>query len=372
MRVVFVTHNYPRSSGDLPGAFLHPLAVALRARGHDVRVVAPADRGQGGRDSLDGVPVFRVRYGAAERETLAYSGKMQDAVRSPGGLLAIRSLVDSLRRGAREELRGATDAVIHAHWWFPAGLAAPAGVPAVITLHGTDARLLERNVLARWLGGRVLRRADVVTTVSTSLAESIMRNTGVTAQVQPMPAVVTPRGWSSGGGGIVMVARLTAQKRIGLGIQAAARMPRPMPVTIVGDGPERSSLESLAAELGVPVHFTGALPPDRIPELLAAADVMLFPAVGEGLGLAAIEALMAGVPVVVCRDGGGVVSAVQIHGGGFVADPEPDALSGAVAEGLTPEARAAAQRAGAHWREDLEPGRVAERFERWYRKALGQ
>ena len=67
MRVVFVTHNYPRHAGDVPGAFLHPLATALLARGHDVRVVAPADRGRDARQPLDGVPVRRVHYADPDR-----------------------------------------------------------------------------------------------------------------------------------------------------------------------------------------------------------------------------------------------------------------------------------------------------------------
>ena len=67
MRVVFLTHNYPRHAGDIAGAFLHPLATALRARGIDVRVVAPSDQGKGGEDEVDGVPVVRARYAAPDR-----------------------------------------------------------------------------------------------------------------------------------------------------------------------------------------------------------------------------------------------------------------------------------------------------------------
>lgn len=48
MRVVFLTHNYPRWPGDLSGSFLGTLAAALVRRGIEVRVVAPSDAGQGG------------------------------------------------------------------------------------------------------------------------------------------------------------------------------------------------------------------------------------------------------------------------------------------------------------------------------------
>ena len=46
MQVVFLTHNYPRYHGDLAGAFLHPLATALREAGDRVEVVAPAEIGR--------------------------------------------------------------------------------------------------------------------------------------------------------------------------------------------------------------------------------------------------------------------------------------------------------------------------------------
>ena len=173
----------------------------------------------------------------------------------------------------------------------------------------------------------------------------------------------------------MVVARLTAQKRVELALGAAgvlARQGKPVSLTIIGDGPERPALERMAALLPAPatVHFTGMLPPQEVTRKLAAADVLLFPAREEGLGLAAVEALMAGVPVVACEDGGGVVSALRKHGGGVISAPTPAALAAALGEAHASLRRDAAREAGVRWREELEPGRVAERFEAWYREAL--
>src|SRR5947209_12112898 len=104
-------------------------------------------------------------------------------------------------------------------------------------------------------------------------------------------------GGGGGGGGIVTVGRLSAQKRIPWLLEAVAQLRatgRGLPLTIVGDGPERPALERRAAELGVAdsVRFLGEVPPARIPDVLGDADVFAFPAIGEGLGLAAAEALM--------------------------------------------------------------------------------
>ena len=89
MRVVFLTHNYPRWAGDVAGAFLATLAGGLARRGIDVRVVAPSDEGRGGEDVVEGIPVRRVRYASAAAETLAYRGTMQAALRAPSGLRAL-------------------------------------------------------------------------------------------------------------------------------------------------------------------------------------------------------------------------------------------------------------------------------------------
>ncbi|HEV8149072.1 MAG TPA: glycosyltransferase family 4 protein [Gemmatimonadales bacterium] len=375
--MVFLTHNYPRHAGDLPGAFLQPLARALRDRGHDLRIVAPSDRGRGGRELLEGIPVRRVRYGTPERETLAYQGRMQEAVRSPAGLLALARLVRALRAGARAEARSsAGEVVIHAHWWIPAGLALPAGVPSLVTLHGTDGRILRRSALARWLGRRVLRRARVVSAVSPELAEIAERVRGrsdVARHVQPMPVESAERPWSTGGEGALVVARLVRQKRVELAISAAGELARsgaPIPLTIVGDGPERAALERLAALLPneASVRFSGTLSPAGVTQRFAKADLLLFPAREEGLGLAAVEALMSGVPVIACSDGGGLVSALGKYGGGIVTAPTPAALAAAV--GQAAAIRAAAREAGARWRAELTPARVAEVFEGWYREAL--
>ncbi|HKT59184.1 MAG TPA: glycosyltransferase, partial [Gemmatimonadales bacterium] len=104
MRVVFLTHNYPRWPGDLSGAFLATIAAALVRRGIEVRVVAPSDEGKGGEEERDGVHVRRVRYASARLETIAYRGTMAAALRAPGGWRALGGLWRALRRGAKEEL----------------------------------------------------------------------------------------------------------------------------------------------------------------------------------------------------------------------------------------------------------------------------
>jgi glycosyltransferase involved in cell wall biosynthesis len=378
VRVIFLTHNYPRWSGDVAGSFLGSLAPALLRQGVDVRVIAPSDAGQGGTDVLEGVTVRRVRYASAAAETLAYTGTLQGALRSPAGWRALLGLWRALRRGAREEIDAGAD-LIHAHWWVPAGLASPAGARTVLTVHGTDAALLRHSPVARCLARRVFARAQVITAVSQQLADWVEEGTGRRLDpfhVHPMPVETNHFRWSTGGGGALVIARLTAQKRVHLAVDAAARLISsglPLRLTIVGDGPERASLEQQVSEAGIrsAVSFAGAVAVAEIPGYLARADVMIFPARGEGFGLAAAEALMAGVPVVACVDGAGVLEVVPESGAGRLALPEPGAIGDAVLSILEdPAARQAARKAGESWRLRLAPDQVATICHGWYREAL--
>jgi glycosyltransferase involved in cell wall biosynthesis len=99
---------------------------------------------------------------------------------------------------------------------------------------------------------------------------------------------------------------------------------------------------------------------------------MLFPAQGEGFGLAAAEALMAGVPVVACWDGGGVLDIVPERGAGRLTLPAAEALADAALDVLNdPEGLAKGRIEGESCRRRLSPDYVAEVCESWYHEALG-
>jgi glycosyltransferase involved in cell wall biosynthesis len=73
---------------------------------------------------------------------------------------------------------------------------------------------------------------------------------------------------------------------------------------IVGDGPERATLETLVEQLDLREHVLFVGHRNDVPEMLAAADMAVMPSLSEGLGVAAIEALAAGKPTVAFDTGG--------------------------------------------------------------------
>ena len=389
MRIVSVTHAYPRHDGDLAGAFIERLLIALQRRGHAVEVVTPADGGVGGRSEVRGVTVTRVRYAPARWETLAHRGTMASAVRSPQGLAALASLIAAQARAVRAASRTAPPVdVVHAHWWIPGGISAwlagsRGAAPYVVTLHGTDVAILGRSALARAVARRVLRGAAAVTAVSSYLAQRVADATGLDAGaivVQPMPLDTARLSHhSAGGAGIVTVGRLTEQKRVSLILDALAalkRRGRRLALTIVGDGPARSSIAERAGALGVAeqVRFVGGVEPARVPEAIGDADAFAFAAVGEGFGLAAAEALALGVPVAAMEGGGGVTDVVPRTGAGrVVPDGDVEAFASALDEMAgSPDARRLAAELGGRLKQELAPETVAARFEGIYQRVASE
>jgi glycosyltransferase involved in cell wall biosynthesis len=386
MRILHLTHNYPRHDGDLAGAFIERLVLAQAALGHGVAVLTPSDAGAAGDVARGGVTVHRVRYAPARWETLAHTGTMASALGSPAGLAAFASLVTGQARAARRFARSGTAELVHAHWWIPGGASAWlartwGGAPYVVTLHGTDVALLDRSAFARALARRVLRGAAAVTAVSAYVAAKAAAVAGLTPGtiwVQPMPLDTGQFArTSAGGGGVVTVGRLTAQKRVGMILDAVAALKgrgRRLALTIVGDGPERVSLEAQASHLGIAdqTRFTGAVEPARVAGAIGDADVFAFTAVGEGYGLAAAEALALGVPVVAMADGGGATEiAARAGAGRVVPADDAGALERAIDElAASPDARNLAAVEGARLKGELEAGAVARRFDEVYRRAL--
>ena len=95
-------------------------------------------------------------------------------------------------------------------------------------------------------------------------------------------------------------------KRVKDVIRIFSRIRRAMPATLlmIGDGPERGEAEREAETLEVSPHvrFLGRL--DRVVELMQATDLFLLPSQSESFGLAALEAMSCGAPVVASRAGG--------------------------------------------------------------------
>ncbi len=219
--------------------------------------------------------------------------------------------------------------LLHVHYALPHAISAilaremtaDAGVPlrVVTTLHGTDITIVgqDRSYLPITRFG--IERSDGVTAVSEYLSDVTARELGVRRPIEVIPnfvdaAVYRPGGASDyakaiprEGEAILMhVSNFRPVKRIAdvIAVFDRVRRKRAARLVLVGDGPDRSLAERLVLAGGFEDQTTFVGNVALIETILPIADVFLLPSDSESFGLAALEAMACGVPVVGTRAGG--------------------------------------------------------------------
>ncbi len=123
--------------------------------------------------------------------------------------------------------------------------------------------------------------------------------------------------------GFVITGRQTPYKRVDLAVQACTLLG--LPLTVVGDGPDNHRLRSMA---GPSVTFTGYVSDNELVKLIANAEAFLFPGVDD-FGIAPVEALAAGTPVIAYKAGGALDYITPVTGT-FFNEQTPESLAEAL------------------------------------------
>ena len=352
MKVIVLTHSFPRFSGDAPGSFILRLAVALMERGIESHVLAPAASGYPREEVIEGIAVERFRYAPRRWETLAYTGNMAGAV--AGSLTGKTALAGYLAAGSAASIamaRRLRPHIVHAHWWFPSALTARfacavSGAPLVTTMHGTDLRMARLVKASRPFLRSVVHASAQITTVSGWLASEL---TALVPEADPVvaPMPVATERFAPGGrreaARFLFAGRLNEQKGLRHLLKAFAAMTRPAMLDIVGEGPDGESLRVLASQLGVSdrVIWKGQISREDLLQSYQSATALVMPSVGEGLGLVAAEALLCETPVIAFRSGG-LIDIVKPDVTGSLVEPgDTAALAQAMDSVLESPARAA-------------------------------
>lgn len=207
-------------------------------------------------------------------------------------------------------------------------------IPMVTTLHGTDITLVGNHPFYKPAVTFSINNSDVVTSVSASLREDTLRLFSIKKEIYVVPNFIDipkkiqrvtkcqrelmaePHERI-----ITHVSNLRPVKRVVDVIEIFDRIQKKIPskLIVVGDGPERETCEKICVEKGIEdqVKFLGNS--NEVDKVLCFTDLFLLPSEKESFGLAALEAMACGVPVISSNTGG--LPEVNIHGvSGFLSE----------------------------------------------------
>ena len=298
------------------------LGLALAGRGHEVHFISYA------------LP-FRLRFN--ERVTF-HEVKIGSypLFEHPPYSLALAVMLHEV--AVREKLD-----LIHAHYAIPHATAAwtakqlladERNLPVVTTLHGTDITLVGQDPSYYTITKFSIEKSDAVTAVSKYLKDETIHAFGCTGcNIDVVPNFVDlqefhpPRErcpfFPAADKVLMHISNMRPVKRLQdvIGIFDRVRREIPARLVLAGDGPDREMAEREVERLGIKdrVRFIGKV--EDVAQVLRWADLFLLPTISESFGLAALEAMATGVPVIGSRAGG--LPEVVEHGvTGYLGEPE--------------------------------------------------
>lgn len=340
-RLLVICHGFPPYYGGAEHVAWYLAREALRTGRWDVKVLTSDIGGRlPAREMREGLDIVRVP--APKREWARHT--TSELVRF---FLAARRPADRLVRAWKPDLT-------LAHFSVPAGELARGlwrrhGVRYAVVMHGSDVPGYQPGrfgwvyPLLRPVVRRVWREARPAIAVGEGLAglahatwpggqfpvvENGVDAEAFNAQATPEPGDGTIR--------LLVVAQLIERKGLGVLLDALARLPAGVRwrLEICGTGPAEAALKAQAARLslGERIRFRGLVPHDDLAAIFRQTDIFVLPSLQEGLPLALLEAMAAGVPAVTTAVGG--VPRVITHdmNGLLVKAGDPDGLALAIGD----------------------------------------
>jgi len=366
VRVLMVATSYPKFPGDTTAPFIQEIAAGVVAHGHDVRIVLPNHRSFKHQSTERGVELVTFRYAPHSLlEVWGYAESLRaDVGLKQTALLTAVFALPATYIALRNHIRTFQPDIIHAHWLLPNGLPAMIasqlyGIPLVISMHGSDVAMAERNTVFRSFAKRIFLQSRMNTACSGDL-----HRRAIALGARPTDTHVLPYGvavdafdpdarnrtWIHQRFGIdeaapliVAVGRFVYKKGFQTLIDALTHIRTCVPgvrLLLVGYGDLQHEYEHQIASLGVQdlVVMPGQLLRDDVARAIASADIYCVPSVHDesgnvdGLPNSLLEGMAAGRAVVASAIAG--IPDVITHGvhGLLVPEGDADALATAICQ----------------------------------------
>ena len=308
MRVTFVTTSFPITENSSSGIFIARLVEAL-SKAVTVQVITPC---------ADSPPVNQAKCDFVVTCFQYAPNKWQVLAQQPGGIPAalnkntglyflVPSFLVSMFFACAKQAK--TTDIFHAHWSVCGVIAGAVGkllhVPVITTLRGSD--VAKQSFIHGILLRLCLSLSCRIITVSPSMAQEVTsRFPKYRDKITFIPngvdqAFLNHKSNASDGIGLslITIANFISLKKIDTIIRALAKIDNAS-LTIIGDGPEKEALKSLANSLNVlnRTNFKGQLPPTEIPDELSKAKIFVLASESEGRPNVLIEAMAMRLAVV--------------------------------------------------------------------------
>lgn len=329
LHVLTLTPFYPSDRDQANGCFVaEPLEAFSGAEiVNTVFAVQPVYRAK-----------LRVRESGVRAEWLRYPSLPGGFGLPTAGAFLFARIVGRIRELQRSQRID----LIHAHAPLPCGhaamlLSAELGLPYVVSVHGLDAFSTNQvsgraGEWCRRISQRVYRSSRRVICVSEHVREQVLEGAGAGCRTSVVHNGVDAELFSPGneasssGLTVLSVGNLIPIKGHEILIRAVAALAHEFPaltLDIIGRGPELSSLQAVAEQLGIGnrVQFLGSRSRRQVAEAMRRCTVFALPSRYEGLGCVYIEAMSSGKPVIGCR-GQGIAEVIQHGSNGFLVGPD--------------------------------------------------
>jgi L-malate glycosyltransferase len=364
---------YPVYGGS--GVVATELGKALAARGHEIHFIAYS------------LP-FRLAHVTENIYFHEVSVNTYPLFEYPPLSLALTSKMVDVARYEKLDL-------LHVHYAIPHATSAVLArqilqtsglhVPVITTLHGTDITIVGQDPSFAPVVTYSINESDGVTAVSDYLRRETFEHFAISNEIEVIPNFVDTERFRrtnkdhfrqalcpKGEKVIVHVSNFRPVKRAADVMEVFHRLRMeglPVKLLLVGDGPDRVPVEHQARTLGVyeDVRFLGKQ--DPVEEILSIADVFMMPSGSETFGLAALEAMACGVPVVASNIGG-LPELIDDRVNGFLCElGDVDAMTDRARALVTdPELHTKMSQAAHDRAEDFNIDRIVPMYEAYYER----